>query len=463
MFNHITRHEEYRKAVKELVYDTSCFNEPAATNIDDYTSQLVDQLCLLCNDWSVASRAPQFELFNRITSHEIFRKALKEVYLDFDESGTTNLDGYCSVLCKNHGQLIKEGTVAFNQHLWHHDIQALWDMYGNGFLYNKNNVLQGYEFVQEGQQVYQKLVNQESNIRGSGEYLSTIVTGLQSLPNLEHVTICEVAQSQSPFGRSWPFHYLAPHSSPTATQKLLSERNWSYHEDCHFLIRALWISSRKVKSLLIRPATLDLDDFCPYPSDMRNLRTEYMPMSRYILDVSRSLKTLHLVFTVSSTDDSLRDALAVLKSCLVLIRGLTDLHLDARECGMGSPISSALLSDIVPILSEPPVLAWPALRYFDVYGITVTELDLVNFLTAYRLRSFTMGKMNIVGTSWASTLDAIRARVPEPQKVCILGPLIENDNYASWEQMPNIGIDIYEAIQMYMECVGVNPMLPEAE
>ena len=107
-----------KKAVKQLIYDASSSNEPADTSVDDFSSHLVDQLGLTCQYWSVASSVPQFELFNRITSHEILGSALKDVYLDFDELATVDLDGYCSELCEKHGQRIKEGLTLDWQNSW---------------------------------------------------------------------------------------------------------------------------------------------------------------------------------------------------------------------------------------------------------------------------------------------------------------------------------------------------------
>ena len=309
--------------------------------------------------------------------------------------------------------------------------------------------LERYDFVHEGYEEYRRQADEQFDIRWSGEYLCTIVSGLQHLGNLEQVTISDTCQSRSPFGRSWPREYLTPRVD---SMRDSADKTLVYQHDHKLLVRALSISGRKLKSLV-----MDLGTRYGVPIRSFDGEVDLMTKSRHILNrhiknVYCNLKVLHLVSSIDFSRD--QHSLSCLRSCLAEIRGLTNLHLELTKY---SKDDSSFLS----VISNT---AWPHLIHMSISFMSVEGEDLIHFLSPKHslypyLQSFTMGNIMLTGIHWFEVLDDIRACMPKAKNIFISGPLIYQDGGKSWENLERANKDLKKQIESYLESGGVNPLL----
>ena len=380
MFKHITTHECFRDSVKELFYDASVFSMPAATEPSKYRSILYKHLTYIRSRGDFAALSPDARKY----TEEILRQE----------------KSYHTIMLK-------------------------------------------YNFVLEGFKFYREQFFQQCDIRLSGEYLSTIISGIRNLSKLERVTMCDVIVEQSPFRRSWPCDYLNPWP--------MSERDkdFVYQHDHHLLIRALSISNTKVKSLIemqdyVRPVTL-------LSFSTKVFMTDCSPIVRHTMNVYHKLQVLHLVFECSEIDCSEKSYLEGLNSCLVQMPVLTDLSLNA--------VSDEVPPSVGDIVKQA---AWPLLRHFSFSGMMAKKRDLVRLLKAHSLQSFSCGAVVLRGTEWSSTLNAIRACMPKPRKVFVSGPLARGRDYEyeDWYRLTGGNLkELDKQIEDFMDFKGVNPLL----
>ena len=180
---------------------------------------------LVCQSWSIlaitklfrcvylSSRSKDLEVINQITSHEHLRRAAKELIYDssvFEESAATNIDDYCLGFFDHRQKAKYSSSDVYNtlspdiRECIQKCLRSLEKERLSLFSFHERKrlrMMQRYDFIQGGHQVYQKLARQEFDIRRKGEYLRLIISGLQNLSNLEQITMCNDPASESPFGR----------------------------------------------------------------------------------------------------------------------------------------------------------------------------------------------------------------------------------------------------------------------
>ena len=158
--------------------------------------------------------------------------------------------------------------------------------------------------------------------------------------------MCDDSHSQSPFGRSWPSEFLAPCMPQYETSTKEKRKKSEYQHDHQILIRALSISSIKIKSLVM---PRESKNGVPIQSfNMRTFIAEYMPMARYTLDVYCNLKILHMVLAAPLPSDQW--VFEGLKCCLAQITDLASLYLEVRDQEDPLTVGWASFDAIVPEL-----------------------------------------------------------------------------------------------------------------
>ena len=253
------------------------------------------------------------------------------------------------------------------------------------------------------------------------QHLATIIQGLKSLPYLEEVVAASSPLHQSPVSRSWPRAHLSSKAivgSSFLENEGVFETKSIYDNSHYLLIRALSQSGRKINRFIT-----DVQDVHGVP--LRLFDTDSMTERRCnfleeMCDVYSGLKSLTLVISLGAASSNLKYGEDGLQWFLEQMPKLVDLSLTFR--------GNSLVRCQFPFIPSKFMLSghtWYQLQHLTLSGAMVEENPFLKFLQRHSLRSFTMGRLKLIGDSWVPTLAAIQNSVPKIEHIVIRGPLYQ--------------------------------------
>ena len=412
---------------------------------------------LVCQLWSILAigklfqriylscRSKDLKVFQHISSHQLYRKAVRTLIFDASTSEIlTGEENYFQLLV---GQL-KRVITSKPRNDWSNEpsmprLQATKTIALAGFGgLSAEQVSAQVADITMGYEAYDALAKQELENLKSEEFCATIVRGLRGLPNLEEI-ILGTLNYQSPFCRSWPLTYLFP-GAQDFYMKELEESDKIYSPTHTLLVRALSTSSRKVKTFSVARQG-------PYGIPLMSLHTDHMSDYRIstlwsMLNSYSGLKTLSLVINAPCGASTIES-----RWMRLWMPDLTNLSIT----------TNSHLYEMVPFNA---FTCWkcPRLRCLSLSGVRIEKQQLLKTLQVPLLHSLTIGDLELSGDCWISTLDSIRNCIPKHQHIFLSGALHvaewDSDSYGPWAFLNSKVDDLEKKVERYINFGGINPL-----
>ncbi|MCJ1253279.1 hypothetical protein MMC24_001090 [Lignoscripta atroalba] len=374
VFRNIVGSYHCRSAIKELVYDTSHFDEDVQK--DEYLSRLVRQT---------------FRLVNR------------EDWVGYTEGSDP--------------QIVELLNFAEEFGLQEHRQPSALAREQRSRLLNNDIVNRGFHYFCEN-------VDTERSILDCGEFLASLCIGLASLCNLERVIIddhWEVGHNDLPFNPSL-LAPMRPSGSPFARTWhplfLQPSRRMQYCGDIdgimvyHTMVRALSLSKRSIRELYVYPSCFSSVPHLAYRAD-----DGIRPMVVHNLNAFRRLQVLHLPISVSSHHVSYGTSFGIHRflTSMEALREL-DLHFDIWDDSRMSPFS------FKKIFGETEH-TWPHLTSLALAGIRTEDHELLRLLKSHSLRNVKLCDITLTKGYWPSMIENVRLCLPGIEVFEIAEPL----------------------------------------
>ncbi|MCJ1232299.1 hypothetical protein MMC14_000248 [Varicellaria rhodocarpa] len=230
---------------------------------------------LVCQLWSTVGIAKLFEciyisyrlkdldVFRQISSHPLYRKAVKRLYLDpsvTSTAATKEIWRYSNKLNRQSLDIALSSSVrtrppsgpgsSLSNFLKFRALMKITHQTDfRHFPLFPHNVAEGdlaqLDEIIKGFDAYKALAKEERSVIESGQFRETLIWGLRELSNLAEVFLSGRQDYRGPFRRSWPLTYLFPEDEEADTRAVNM-----YHFSHVALVRGLLTSGRRISEFI---------------------------------------------------------------------------------------------------------------------------------------------------------------------------------------------------------------------
>ena len=401
VFNSIAAHPLLSKCIKELVYDTSCFD--ANLTRSAYLTHLYYQLTHGCT------------------------------HLQPDFTFDTVDDQLNEILQYTKDQLYRPRKPTDD---------VIWEEMCN------------YRLVDCGYQAYLESAKQQREYHDSGELLANLTLGLKNLLALDavvllgrtwgqrltdcgfdHTTLRPTHMSGSPLARSWNPLFLEPR---------LINRRAQRHLEFFTIIRGLSLSHRKISRFETGP-TLEI-----YQTTFDTKALMSPSLLHHTVNALSEVSSLSLqrITTELGHDTKSIDALPTILRSMSTLKHLS-LDLDKISDGNNGPYKLAEIFG--------PHRAWPHLISLCLGSFAADETNLLDFLTSLcALQDLALRDVELTSGNWTSALEQLR-RSLKLRRLSLEPPLSHFGGIEIWAFDDWIDDPMKEKIERFFRDGGDNP------